>query len=60
MRFCDMLQKNELEFWSEWSEIEPFLEKMTEKELEEMLKFVNAVGIAKMQAKLLQNSNFYH
>lgn len=55
-----MQQKNELEFWAEWSEIEPFLEKMTEKELEEMLKFVNAVGIAKMQAKLLQNSNFYH
>lgn len=53
-------EQKELEFYAEWSEIEPYLEKMTETELQKLLVFINLTGKAKIQGKLLQNSNFYH
>lgn len=53
-------EQKELEFYAEWAEIEPYLEKMTETELQKLLVFINLTGKAKIQGKLLQNSNFYH
>lgn len=53
-------EQKELEFYAEWSEIEPYLEKMTETELQKLLVFINLTGKAKIEGKLLQNSNFYH
>jgi len=45
-------EQKELEFYAEWSEIEPYLEKMTETELQKLLVFINLTG----KAKIVQSS----